>query len=240
MESDGERRIFHFSLLKEIKNFNQRNLPIFTLPTKTNKLTFWPVLWSAVVVKPCNYNIYYATFPKLWLCFGLRSTAPDLAADYNTRLLWGFFCACMCVFVFPQARDFLSFTGYCCALVKRSAWKCCDLAPTACPNNESGHRYLGSQRQVGGMLLHSRWHRNWCRALKPKEKSVVLNLPKGSSLTLLIYNNKVWEKADISSCKTCLCKESWEKKKKEVKFQSNCLHLYLQWVWSAVKPSSAP
>lgn len=122
--------------------------------------------------------------------------------------------------------------------MKRSAWKCCDLAPTACSNNESGHRYLGSQRQVGGMLLHSRWHRNWCRALKPKGKSVVLNLPKGSSLTLLIYNNKVWEKADISSCKTCLCKENWKKKK--VKFWSNGLHLYLQWVWSAAKPTSAP
>lgn len=120
----------------------------------------------------------------------------------------------MCVFVFPQARDFLSFNGCCCVLIKRSAWKCCDLAPIACPNNESGHKYLGSQRQVGGMLLHSRWHRNWCRALKPKGKSVVLNPPKGSSLTLLIDNNKVWEKADISSCKTCLRKESWKKKKR--------------------------
>lgn len=120
----------------------------------------------------------------------------------------------MSAFIFPQARDFLSFNGYCCALIKRSAWKCCDLAPTACPNNESGHRYSGSQRQVGGMLLHSRWHRTWCRALKPKGKSVVLNLPKERSLTLLIYNNKVWEKADISGCKTCLCKESWKKKKR--------------------------
>lgn len=117
-------------------------------------------------------------------------TASDLAADYNRRLL-RVFCACVCGFVFPQARDFISFNGDCCAFIKRSAWKCCDLAAAACPSHESGHRYLGSQRQVGGRLLHSRWHRNWCRALKPKGKSVVLNLPKGSSLTLLIDNNKV-------------------------------------------------
>lgn len=101
------------------------------------------------------------------------------------------FCECICVFAFSQVRDFISFNGYCCALIERSSCKCCDLAATACPSHESGHRYLGSQRRVGGTLLHSRWHRNGCRALKPKGESVVLNLPKGSSLTLLIDNNKV-------------------------------------------------
>lgn len=137
--------------------------------------------------------------------------ASDSAADYNIRLLWGF-CTWVRVSVFPQVRDFISFNGYRCALIKRAAWKCCDLAATACPSHESGQRYLGSQRQVGGILLQSRWHRNWCRALKPKGKSVVLNLPKGSSLTLLIDNNKVWEKADVGCWKTYLCKESWKKK----------------------------
>lgn len=108
MESDGERGMLHFSLLQEIKNFIQRNLPIFPLPTKTNKLTFWPVLGSVVVVEPCNYNKYYATFPKLWLCFGLRSTASDLAADYNIRLLWGFFVhACVFLFSLKQEISFL-------------------------------------------------------------------------------------------------------------------------------------
>lgn len=70
--------------------------------------------------------------------------ASGLATDYNIGMLC-FLCVCLCVFVSSQARDFISFNGHHCALMKRSACKCCDLAATACPSHESGHRFLGLQ-----------------------------------------------------------------------------------------------
>lgn len=73
VETDRETGMFHFPLLKEIEiSAKEMCTNSHCQQRQINTLFGWRSR-SITPVEACSYSTYYATFPKLWLCFGLES-----------------------------------------------------------------------------------------------------------------------------------------------------------------------